>query len=378
MFHRSYILSFALIFLCASAAQMFAQTTPVTVSKSFDFRNGALGWQGGFADYPPGTDNDGFYELRSEIRTLPPELNVNGTGFFIQGNNHSDDLFMFLKRRLDSNDGIVAGQTYQITFTITFASNAQSGCVGVGGAPGESVALGAGASPAEPQAVLSPSSGPFISGWLRMNVDKNGGIAASGTGNIANGQPCSSSSPPYVSLQRTHQHTSPVNANARGELWLIVGTDSGFEGRTALYYQQINVTLVPVAQPAPVLLSYRDFRLNDTGRATALDSVNLLPEPLSVISDYNFSSDHRTRINLFAYNLEFRTGEDKSAVIVEAEDAQHQVYQLPVEAVTEVPNFNWISQVTVKLTDELQGHGDLTFRVKFRGLASNALPISVN
>lgn len=377
MFHRLYILSFALICVCMCSLHVFAQTTPTTVSKSFDFRNGALGWQGGFADYPPGTDN-GFYELKSEIRPLPAELSVNGTGFFVQGNNHSDDLFMFLKRRLDSIDGIVAGQAYQVTYTIVFASNAQSGCFGVGGSPGDSVVLGAGASPAEPQALLTASSGPSDFAFLRMNVEKNGGIAASGIGTIANGQPCNPSSSPYISVQRTHQHISPVNANARGELWLIVGTDSGFEGRTALYYQQINVTLVPVTQPPPALISYADFRLNDTGRATALDSVNLLPEPLSVISDHNFSSDHRTRMNLFAYNLELRTGEDKSAITVEAEDAQHQIYQLPIEAVTEVPNFSWISQITVKLTDELQGRGNLIFRVKLRGLASNPLPVSVN
>ena len=368
------VLAVTSLFTIAPTAQ--PQTTPGTVSKVFDFRNGALGWQGGFADYPPGTDKNGFYELRSEIRPLPPELNVNGTGFFIQGNNHSDDLFMFLKRRLDSTDGIVAGQTYQITFTIVFASNAQSGCVGIGGSPGDSVALGAGASPAEPQALLS--TGPFDSAWLRMNVDKAGGIAASGTGSIANGQPCNPSVSPYVSVQRTHQHTSPVNANARGELWLIVGTDSGFEGQTALYYQQINVTLVPVAQPPPVLLSYRDSRFVDTGRAAALESVNLLSDPFSVLFDDNFSSDHRTRINLFAYNLELRNGEDKTAITVEAEDAQHQVYQLPVEAITEIPNFNWIHQVTVKLTDELQDRGNLAFRVKLRGLASNALPIPLN
>ena len=30
---------------------------------------------------------------------------------------------------------------------------------------------------------------------------------------------------------------------AMGALWLLVGTDSGFEGLTALYYQRIEVTL---------------------------------------------------------------------------------------------------------------------------------------
>jgi hypothetical protein len=37
-----------------------------------------------------------------------------------------------------------------------------------------------------------------------------------------------------------------VAANAAGELWLLVGTDSSFEGPTGLYYQEIEVELVPV------------------------------------------------------------------------------------------------------------------------------------
>src|SRR6267378_966403 len=160
-----------------------AQGTNPPVSISFDFRNGALGWQAGFADYPPAGDKDGFYELKAGIRSLPAELGVSGTGFYIQGANHSDDLFMFMKRRLDPADGIVAGQTYQITFTLVFASNAPSGCVGAG----DAVYLKAGASAAEPLALLERRS--FYPN-LRMNVDKSNqsqsGIAASVTGNIAN------------------------------------------------------------------------------------------------------------------------------------------------------------------------------------------------
>jgi hypothetical protein len=82
--------------LLAFNSVAFAQGGASPVTKSFDFRNGSLGWEAGFSDYPPATDKDGFYELKAEIRSLPPELGVSGTGFYIQGNNHSDDLFMFL------------------------------------------------------------------------------------------------------------------------------------------------------------------------------------------------------------------------------------------------------------------------------------------
>jgi hypothetical protein len=153
---------------------------------------------------------------------------------------------MYLKRRLRVEDGIVASQTYRVEYVITLASNAASGCVGIGGAPGESVYLKAGASPIEPLSVLQSN------GYLRMNVDKGnqstGGTAASVAGNIANGIPCEQASPyhPFALIQRSHQHTTNVRANANGELWLLVGTDSGFEGLTSLYYQSIRVRLIPV------------------------------------------------------------------------------------------------------------------------------------
>jgi hypothetical protein len=365
-------LTIILLVAMGFAPGALAQGTPSPVSISFDFRNGSLGWKAGFADYPPATNKDGFYQLLSELRNLPPELGINGTGFYIQGDNHSDDLFMFMKRRLDSTDGIVAGHTYQITFTLVFASNAPSGCTGLGGAPGESVFLKAGASPAEPIALSE--SGQQVS-WLRMNVDKSNqsqsGIAASVTGNIANGRPCDFGPHPFVSIQRTHQHTALVNANSRGELWLLVGTDSGFEALTALYYQRIDVTLAPVSPPAPPIL------LTDktTGRAAAVDSVTLMREPFSVISSHFFSSDHHTRVTLFGYNLELKNDEGVSAITAQVEDSQHRIFTLPVEAVREVPDFSWITAVTVKLPDELQG--DVLVQVGLHGVASNQVPVSI-
>ena len=355
----------------------FAQSTPLPITVSYDFRNGARGWEAGFADYPPATDS-GLFELKAEIRALPPELGVNGSGFYIQGSNRSDDLFMFLKRRLNSEDGILPGQTYEITFKLVFASSAQTGCIGIGGAPGESVFLKAGASPAEPRALLTPPpSDPGGFSWLRMNVDKSNqaqsGIAASVVSNIANGRTCDPFFMPYVSLERVHQHTSLVNANSKGELWLLVGTDSGFEGMTGIYYQRIDVTLAPInSRPDPVLL-----RRDGTSAAT-LESATLMTDPYPVISTRNFfSSDQHTHITLFAYNLELRQGENVSAITVRAQDQQGVIYDLPVVAVHEVPNFSWIKQVTVKLPDQLKGVGGVLVWVRLHSLESNKAAVAI-
>lgn len=215
-----------------------------TVEIEYDFRRGNQGWSTGFADYKPNTGTN--YELETAWRFMPRKLTlVPARGLYIQGHNRSDDLFMFLKRRLDAQDGVVAGRAYRVEYVIRLASKAPTGCGGVGGAPGEGVYLKAGASPVEPLAVLQAD------GWLRMNIDKGnqsqGGTAASVAGNIANGIPCQDASPnfPYALIQRDHQHTSNVTANASGEIWLLIGTDSGFEGMTSLYYRSVRVKLIP-------------------------------------------------------------------------------------------------------------------------------------
>jgi hypothetical protein len=211
------------------------------ISRSFDFRAGALGWKAGFADYDPAVH---VIDAESGIRELPPELGA-GTGFYLAGTNASDDLFMFLKRRLSVADGIKPNRLYQVRLTIVFGSNAPSGSAGIGGSPGESVFLKAGASPQQPKAILAED------GHLRMNVDKGnqatGGPAASVVGTIGNGSSGDAGEPAYVSLQRHHIHEFTVRSDAQGNLWLLVGTDSGFEGRTALFFQRIEATLIPLS-----------------------------------------------------------------------------------------------------------------------------------
>jgi hypothetical protein len=207
-----------------------------------DFRSGALGWSAAFADYSPVSLPT--MDLDSGIRTLPPELAVSGTGFWITGHNRSDDLFMFLSKKLSPADGIVPNQLYRVRVTITAASQAGSNCIGIGGAPGESVYMKAGATPVAPLVTLDSSD------HYRVNFDKGqqsqSGSEVSVAGNIANGTPACSENAPFVTLSWDHVHPAMIRANASGELWLVAGTDSAFEGKTSLYYQAIEATLTPV------------------------------------------------------------------------------------------------------------------------------------
>lgn len=209
-----------------------------------DFREGADGWSAGFAEYNPATDPDGsLYALEGGIAPLPVEVGP-GTGFLLQGSNRSDDLFLFAKKKVGPEDGIEPNTDYQVHMKLSYASNAPSGGMGAGGAPGESVYLKAGASGIEPRANADAQ------GFLHMSIHKGnqaqGGADASVVGNIANGIDASEGTIPYASMTKYHIHEFTARSDAEGNLWLLVGVDSGYEGTTALFLQQVVATLIPV------------------------------------------------------------------------------------------------------------------------------------
>lgn len=217
------------------------QVSRSVLSLDFDFSRGAQGWRPHLADFSRGMRND--LQFQHGIRPLPSGLG-SGRGYFVQTMNRSDDLFVYLWRELR---GLRPGQTYQVNYQITFASEAPSGGFGVGGAPGEAVILKAGASSQRPSVTLDDS------GTYRTNIDhgeqSQGGSAASNVGNIANGR--SAEDPArFVSLTRNHVHPFVIKADSRGRIYLVVGTESGYEGLTRMYYQRIKVQVLPVTQQA--------------------------------------------------------------------------------------------------------------------------------
>ena len=114
-------------------------------------------------------------------------------GLFISGNNHSDDLFMFLKRQIV---GLKPNTLYTLAFEATLESNIPPGSFGIGGSPGESVYVKIGASSQEPQKIAK-------AGFYFLNVDKGnqaqGGADAIVTGSLANPQ-VAPQNPQYLPL----------------------------------------------------------------------------------------------------------------------------------------------------------------------------------
>ena len=112
-------------------------------------------------------------------------------------------------------------------------------------------------------------------------------------------------------------------------------------------------------------------------RAVALDSVTSMRDPFSVRNAVNFSSDQRTRIIIFARNVELMPGESLASVPVQAEDSQGRSYILPVEYVGKVPDFDWLTQINVRLPDEISGANSVWIRLTVRGSAGNRAFINI-
>jgi hypothetical protein len=213
----------------------------LVTSYSDDFAVSQNDWQADFSDFPVGEDDSTFYELKFAYTDRPASVG-SGKSIMLSGNNHSDDLFMFMKKKLS---GLSPNTDYTVVFDVELASNAPRGYAGTGGAPGESVFLKAGASGMEPKKVIESNQYTF-------NLDKgsqaNAGLMSTVLGNIATAE----NSANYSIITRSNgaSNAAPFigRSNSNGEIWLFVGTDSGFEGTTTVYYTRVNVVFSAVVK----------------------------------------------------------------------------------------------------------------------------------
>lgn len=198
------------------------------------FDEDAQGWEGDFADYPIGEEE--FYELEFIYERLPAPLDTTHSALKLSGSNRSDDLFMYIKRRITN---LLPETVYYISFHVEFASNAADGMIGIGGSPAESVYVKAGATAGEPDRVVDEMS------YYRMNIDK-GNQSQGGSDMMVIGDFSNNTDQEIYTIKAVsnNEQAFSVLSSDTGELWIIVGTDSGFEGTTTIYYSSIRVELV--------------------------------------------------------------------------------------------------------------------------------------
>ena len=70
-------------------------------------------------------------------------------------------------------------------------------------------------------------------------------------------------------------------------------------------------------------------------------------------------------------------GDDASLVTAQAEDSQGNVFPLTVEAVGKVPQFDWITEVIIKLPDALANLDQASVSVGARNQSSNKAVVAI-
>lgn len=206
------------------------------ITFNYTFNNDKEGFKALFAEYPIGD------ELRIEKQfmrsDLPESINLpEAKALKMSSTNISDDIFMFVYKKIT---GLNPNTTYQISYYVEIASKYPKTAVGIGGSSGSSVFLKVGAIDYEPQL----ESGDLGYEAYLVNFDK--GNQASGgddmivIGNI--GIPEETDEYQLIARDNADQ-TFSTTANADGDLWIVLGTDSGFEGTTTIYYNQIRLEL---------------------------------------------------------------------------------------------------------------------------------------
>lgn len=201
------------------------------LTREYDFSQGIHDWAAGFADFSADPADSTAFELKYGYAE-PVESLVTKRSVMLSGNNVNQDLFMYLKRRID---GLEPNRYYTLTFAVDLASDLKGAVTSSGGA----VYLKVGASGVEPRTVID--RGQYV-----MNIDKgNHGVA--GGDMISLGDIISTATGATYSLvsrnntMANSRYTARTNAN--GELWLIIGTDSNLGGIITLYYTRINVVI---------------------------------------------------------------------------------------------------------------------------------------
>jgi hypothetical protein len=162
---------------------------------------------------------------------------------------------------------------------------------------------------------------------------------------------------------------------------IFIKGDTDVEGTENFFVNlsnPVNATIAKGQGTATIIDDDTLLLLNQTGsnRAVALDSVTFVAETLPIVTGLNFSSDQRTRLLVFAIGTKLPDGEQGSQVTATAEDSTGTVRALTVESARKVPNFPWLTQVVVKLTDQIVP-GDVKIRISVHGQTSNPVTVAL-
>jgi hypothetical protein len=209
----------------------FACCRPAAQTFSYGFESGYEGWVGDFADFP--VQDSVNWHLSHRIDTMP-EIRPVQSGVILKGDNFSDDLFLFLKRKLT---GLNPNADYTLIFSVDVATRESFSMIG-----GSDLTLKAGATLVEPRKVASAGD------MYRMNLDK-GNQSATGKDMDTLGKVRHAFQDTKTHLITLGNAGRPfhLKTGSEGTAWLIIGAESAFENSNVT----LNVAAASVTLSTP-------------------------------------------------------------------------------------------------------------------------------
>ena len=204
---------------------------------TFDFEDGDQGWEGGISDFPIDEKDSTEYSF-SNIQ-VPVSLSLDNKGLNISADNPHGDLFYYFKRKVS---GLGPNVTYKIDFEFLVYTQLSLSDT----SSSEEIYLKVGAVNYEPN--LDLLLWENSEDYLVLNLDKGETNSESGEDivNVGSVKEFTSDTPDVIS-GNTFDFNIEVESNKNGEVWLVIGVDSGFKsqltfGLAALtvYYRKQN------------------------------------------------------------------------------------------------------------------------------------------
>jgi len=199
---------------------------------NYSFAQNIDGWDVGFSDYSTLTKP-------SDVEQVHTVIPIPGASkaLYMGATNLSDDLLLYTYRKVT---GLLPNNSYIGQFTVTFASDAPAGCVGVGGAPGESVWLIGAVSGTKPE-------NRQIREDFRLNISRGNQSTAGDSSDVigtigVNGIPCTGNNRQAAIKTLGPSKWIPFTTDDTGSAWILVGLDSGFESYSRIWLQSVKFT----------------------------------------------------------------------------------------------------------------------------------------
>jgi len=210
----------------------------------FDFETGRQGWEPIFVGVPKdkeGGEDLAVNEIESDHRALPDEVEKEGKALFAHGFTGTPGLGLFFRRRVT---GLAPGTRYRVSFEVEIASDVGEGCFGTGGSP-SSTRIHTVAVPRKPTRDVKERRLTDVYVFDDEATAEAMASPTSALGTIANGLPCKKAhemgKPFRLKTLSSEPNFWTVTTGEKGEVWLLVGSITAFNGKVSLYYNEITV-----------------------------------------------------------------------------------------------------------------------------------------